>query len=229
MNYLTLRARVSLFFVVALIVAGCGGGGGTGPVDTINPTVRDQLAADAAVTQVSDLSGYFIHASTRSSSSSDASESVSGAAAECFPTNDAKTASAVREFVNGPQLRHIIVRGEVETHADASTLTGKLTAFTPATAAECMKQFIARLFASEGGVVGEVAVTPSKVDASFDEQVGFVFTVPVSSGGAFTIGVEIVLGRVDRFRSTVSVVAFDHTPDHSLAVAAMAAMANRLP
>ena len=54
----------------------------------------------------------------------------------------------VREFVNGPQLRHLIVRGEVETHADATTLTGKLTAFTATSAASCMKQFVGRLFAA---------------------------------------------------------------------------------
>jgi hypothetical protein len=211
---------------IVLIAAACGGSGGPAGNDTIDPTVRDQLTADAAVLQVDDLVGTFSRASSKKSA--DASESVSGAADECFQTNGAKTAFSVREFVNGPQLRHIIVRGEVETYADASSLTGKLTAFTPAAASTCMQQFIGRLFAAEGGVAGEVAVVPSRVDADFDEQVGFVFTVPVSSDGDFTIGVEILLGRIDRVRSTAIVVAFDRTPDHSLAVAAMTAMANRL-
>jgi hypothetical protein len=214
---------------VVMMVAACGGGSSGGaPSDTIDPKLRDQLTADVAVLQAADLPGSFSRSTSSPSSTSDASESVSGAAAECFQTNDARTAFSVREFVNGPQLRHIIVRGEVETHADASSLSGKLAAVTSSAASKCMKQFIGRLFAVEAGVVGDVAVVPSKVDAGFDEQAGFVFTVPVSGNGDFTIGVEIVFGRVDRFKATASVVAFDKTPDHSLVVAAMKAMANRL-
>jgi hypothetical protein len=221
--------KLAMTLGALIVTAACSGGGGGGATSaTIKPTVRDQLAADAAVLQAADLPGSFSRSTSSSSSGSDATESVSSAADECFRTNDAETASSVREFVNGPQLRHIIVRGEVEAHADVSSLTGKLTAFTPADASTCMKQFIGRLFAAEGGVVGDVAVLPSEVDADFDEQGGFVFTVLVSENGDFTIGVEIVFGRVGRFRATASVVAFDKTPDHALALAAMKAMENRL-
>src|SRR5258708_39030257 len=112
--------------VILLSAAACGGGGNASSTsDTIAPKVRDQLASDIAVLQAPDLPGGVFVAAGSTDVESTARDKVSQEADDCFITavND-KTATAVREFVNGKELQHIIVRGEIEAHTSASGLTG---------------------------------------------------------------------------------------------------------
>jgi hypothetical protein len=203
---------------IVLVLSACGGGGGSATVATIDPKVANQIAVDAAVLQASDLAGNW-NTNRALTDSSTSRDKVSEAAAECFRTDgDDVTANALREFLSGPSLGHVIVRGELESHRDATSLTGKLTAFTQEAASSCLKQYILHLFSPGGGVVGDLAITPSKVDGVGDEQGGFLISAPVSLNALdFTIG-----------RATMTVINFDTIPDHALAVAGMKATAHRL-
>lgn len=222
--------RRIIWALIAFAFAACsGGGGGASPSDTISPKARDQLAVDAAALQPADLPPTYspdkatdVLSSTR--------DRVSEAADECLKTDADATAIAIRELLSGKELGHIIVRAEVEAHADAGALTTAMAGLKQDDIAACVKDFASKLFNSPDSTIGTVAVTPKGVDGVGEDVGGFVLSVPVAIGGLqFTIGNDIAFARVGRYRATVSVITFDRDPDHSLAVAAMTGMVKRLP
>ena len=183
---------------------------------------------DAAVLQASDLPGSWStnRPATTASDALPSREDVLTIADACFPTPDGITATTAREFLSGPTLGHVLVRGVVEAHRDASTLTGKLPAFTLDATKACVQQEIQKLF--PGAVITDVSVVPSTVANAGDERGGFLINVHLSSGEDFFIGEDIVLARFGRFRAACTVVNFDTQPDHALCAEGLKAMGRRL-
>lgn len=221
--------RKLLWGLTAVALAACSSGGGaSGSADTVPPRAREQLAMDAAALQATDLPGTFtperatdVLSSTR--------DQIAQAADECLVADeDGTIAVAIREFLSGDELGHIIVRTITESHTDAAALQAGIEQRAPDAVKECVTQFAVKLFAT--GVIGEVTVTASEVAGVGEQRGGFVFTIPVSFGELqFTIGSEIVYARVDRFRAVATVITFDRIPDHALVDAALRAMVGRLP
>jgi hypothetical protein len=213
---------------LATVVAACGGGGSSAPPPTIDSTTKDQLTVDAAVLQMSDLPGTWSTNRPASTASDElpSRDDVLTIADTCFPTPDGITATTAREFLSGPTLGHVLVRGVVEAHQDASTLTGKLPAFTADATKACVQQEIQKIF--PGAMVTDISVVPSTVAGAGDERGGFLITVRLASGAEFAIGEDIVFARVGRFRAACTVVNFDTTPDHALCTEGLKAMGRRL-
>lgn len=212
---------------LAVTIAACGGGGSSAPPPTIDQTTKDQLTVDAAVLQMSDLPGTW-STNRPASTASDALPSrddVLTIADTCFATPDGITATTAREFLSGPTLGHVLVRGVAEAHADASTITGKLPAFTTDAAKACVQQEIQKLFP---GAIADLSVVPSVPGTAGEERGGYLLTVHLSSGADFVIGEDIVYARFGRFRAACTVVNFDTQPDHVLCTDALAAMGRRL-
>ena len=215
-------------FLLIVLLAACGGGGGGATSQTINPTVRDQLAADAAVLQAPDLPQLFA-----------AQESSSAAAAtpacdpnECFNPGglqrDDVVADAQREYAIGYRLDAIIVRGMVEMFRDDAAATAKLESFARPAVTDCLKALYVEQLTAVGATVGEVTITPSKVEGLGDEQAGFVLSfVATIDGVDYPFAVEFDFTRVGRAGLTTSVFS-PRGLDHALAVTAMTAMVNRL-
>jgi hypothetical protein len=103
-----------------------------------------------------------------------------------------------------------------------------LATLSPATVKACVPDLVKRVF-GDGVSLGAVTVDSSSVDGVGDERGGAVVTIPLSGSGVdFTIGVDIVFARVDRFRATCTVVSFDSPPDHGLCAEGLKAMVHRL-
>jgi hypothetical protein len=153
-------------------------------------------------------------------------EDVLTLADACFPTPDGITATTAREFLSGPTLGHVLVRGVVEAHRDASTITGKLPAFTADAAKACVQMEIEKIF--PGATITDVSVVPSPPGNAGDERGGFLINVHLASGENFFIGEDIVFARFGRFRAVCTVVNFDTQPDHALCTDALAATGRRL-
>jgi len=186
------------------------------------------LAVDAAVLQMTDLPGSW-STNRPASTASDALPSrddVLTIADACFATPDGITATTAREFLSGPTLGHVLVRGVVEAHADASTVSGKLPAFTPEATKACVQGELQKIF--PGAVISDVSVVPSPLADVGDERGGFLITVRLASGEDFTIGEDILFARLGRFRAACTVVNFDTQPDHSLCAESLKAMVRRL-
>jgi hypothetical protein len=215
--------------LAAVVLAACSSGGtGAGPSDTISPKVRDQLAVDAASLQPADLPGHWtperatdVLSSTR--------DQIAQAADECLAVDDdGTTAVAIRELLSGQELGHIIARGRVESHGDASTLATGLDQVTSDGVKDCITRFATKLFST--GTIGDVTVTPSTVAGVGQQGGGFLFSIPVSfSELQFAIGADIVYARVDRYRSIATVITFDRVPDHALVTSALTNTVSRLP
>lgn len=224
-----------MLFVIAFafttLCTGCGGGSGSSkPPPTIDPQERDRLAVDAAVLQASDLPGVWNtnRPASTASESLPTRDDVLTIADVCFPTPDGITSTTAREYLSGPTLGHVLVRGVVEAHRDAASLSSALATLSPATVKACVPELVHRVF-GDGVTLGAVTVDSSSVDGVGDERGGVVVSIPLSgSGGDFSIGVDIVYARVDRFRATCTVVNFDSPPDHALCVEGLKAMVHRL-
>jgi hypothetical protein len=218
--------------VLTVLLGACGGGGGGSTSPTINPTVRDQLAADVAVLQASDLPELF---ASRSSSSSedtveqrDPDECLDPSPAQNSNASDNVTAETEREFAIGLRLDAIIVRGGVAMYSDPAAPTAKLTAFGQPSVTDCLKALYIEQLTAVGGTVGDVTVTPSKVEGLGDGQSGFILAFLVTLDGVdHPFAAEFDFTRVGRAGLTVSVFS-PRGIDHSLAVTAMNAMVNRL-
>jgi hypothetical protein len=218
-----------------MVLAACGGGGGGATSDTIDPKVTDQLAANAAVLQASDLPGLF--SSNSSSSSSTADQQVSLDANQCFTSaTDQQSsapdkeliAAAEREYAIGLRLDAVIVRGRVEMYRDATTPGSKLAAFGQSAVTDCLKRLYVDQLSAVGATVGDVSVTRSKVEGTGDEQAGFLISfVATIDGVDHPFAIEFDFTRVGRVGLIVSVIS-PRGLDHSLAVTAMTAMAHRL-
>jgi hypothetical protein len=231
MNYLTRWARVSLLFAVVLLAA-CSGGGGAATSQTISPKVVDQLAADVAALQVTDLPERF--SSHSSSSSADTPESRNPN--ECLDPPDGQSsnssddvvAEVEREFAIGLRLDAIIVTGRVQLFRDVAIATSTVSAFGRSAVTDCLKSLYAEQLTAVGGTVGDVAITASKVAGLGDEQAGFVLSFVVTLDQVdHPFAAEFDFTRVGRAGLTVSVFS-PRGLDHSLAVMAMTAMVNRL-
>ena len=223
-----LPMRKHAVILSSVLLVACGGGGGASTSDTINPTVRDQLAADAGVLQLSDLPELF--ASRSSSSSADAGETRDPN--ECLnpgtEERDDLVAASEREFSIGFRLDAIIVRGNVEMFRDVAAATAKLAAFNRPAVADCLKSLYVQQLAAVGGTVGDVTVTPSTVEGLGDERSGFALSFLVTIDEVdHPFAAEFDFTRVGRAGLTVSVLS-PRGLDHSLAVTAMTAMVNRL-
>jgi hypothetical protein len=213
---------------LVITIAACGGGGSSAPPPTIDPTTKDQLSVDAAVLQMSDLPGSW-STNRQASTAADqlpSRDEVLTIADTCFRTPDGITATTAREFLSGPTLGHVLVRGVVEAHQDASTLTGKLPAFTADATKACVQQEIQKIL--PGATITDISVVPSTVAGAGDERGGFLITVRLASGAEFAIGEDIVFARFGRFRAACTVVTFDTTPDHALCAEGLKAMGRRL-
>lgn len=218
--------------MLVIALAACGGGGSSAPPQTISGQVKERLAADAVVLQASDLPGTWTTNRDPTVAASDQNrDKVSEAADACFPLDAAGiVASATREYLSGPTLGHIIVRGVVEAHADPAAITGKLSSVSASDAAKCLQQYVAKVFSGDPATtVHEITINPSTVKGVGDEQGGFLVSMPVSStnGTDFTVGADIVFARVGRFRAVLTVINFDTTPDHALATAGLKSMVLR--
>ena len=216
-----------LALILTAVVAACGGGS-SAPPPTIDPMTGDQLAVDAAVLQMSDLPGTW-STNRPASTASDALPSrddVLTIADACFATPDGITATTAREFLSGPTLGHVLVRGVIEAHADASTVAGKLPAFTADATKACVQTEIQKIV--PGATIVDLSVVPSTVAGTGDEGGGFLITVHLAGGEDFTIGEDIVFARFGRFRAACTVVNFDTQPDHSLCAESLKAMVRRL-
>jgi hypothetical protein len=215
----------------AVLLVACGGGTAASTSDTINPAVRDQLAADAAVLQVSDLPDLFAAHSSSSSQdtpvSRNPSECLDPATGQNSNASDDLVAAAQREFAIGFRLDAIIVRGVIQIYRDPAAPTAKLGAFGQSGVTECLKKLYVEQLTAVGGTVGDVSVTPSKVEGVGDEQSGFVLSFLVTIDGVdHPFAAEFDFTRVGRAGLTVSVFS-PRGLDHSLAVTAMTAMINR--
>lgn len=222
------------------MLAACGGGGGRGSTaDTIDPKVTDQLAADAAVLQASDLPEGFASSSSSSSSSSSDDSQASEDAQKCFEAaigfdpntfDKDRTAKAKRKFKFGSGRDLVTVDGEVEVYRDAANVAAQIAALGQPDVAECFRQAFVAQFTAIGATVGDLTVTPIKVDGVGEEQSGLLVSGPVTVNGVdIAFAAEFNYTQVGRFALTASVLSLQGTPDHSLAVTAMTAMANRLP
>jgi len=212
---------------VALLATSCSGGA-SGPPPTIDATVKDRLTVDAAVLQMSDLPGTW-DTNRAASTASDAlptRDDLLTIADVCVPTPDAITATTAREFLSGPTLGHVLVRGVVEAHRDASSLA-TLATFDPASVNACLPDLVQKVFGG-AAVLGDVEVAASSVDGVTDAR-GFSALIHLAGGeAAFEISADVVFARVDRFRATCTVLAFDSEPNHSLCVDGLKAMGRRL-
>ena len=226
-----MRKGVLLLLTLALVA--CGGGGGGGPSPTIAPAVRDQLAADAAVLQLSDLPRQF--AALGSESSSDqAPLSDPNQCIDPPPTQGAAmpelvvTARAHRQYAIGLRLDAVIVRGTVEVFRDAESAAGKAAEFGRPEVIDCLEALYVQQLTALGGAVGEVTASPSKVEGLGDEQTGFVLSfVAALNGVEYPFAFEFDFTRVNRAGVTVSVLS-PRGIDHALATSAMTPMVNRL-
>ena len=220
---------VALVVACAFVVAACGGGGKARPSPTIPQQTKDQLAVDASVLQLSDLPGTW-DTNRPASTASDALPSrddLLTIADTCFPTNDGITATTAREFLSGPTLGHVLVRGVVEAHADATSIAGKLSAFTDADTSTCVQQVVQKVFGASAAI-GDLSIKPSTVDGAGDERGGFLVSINLSNAGSgFTIGADMVFARAGRFRATCTVINFDSQPDHALCAEGLKAMLRR--
>ena len=219
--------------MLALAVAATGacGGGSSPPPATIAAQAKDQLAVDAAVLQITDLPGQWDtnRAASTASDSLATSDDVLAVADVCFPTADGITSTTAREYVSGRSLGHVLVRGVVEAHTDAASVTGKLSAFTVPAAAACLKDGMTKLLADGGATIADPSVAPTTVEGAGDESGGFIVSMPVSTpGGDFTIGADIVFARTGRFRATCTVIYPQEQPDHQLCADGLEAMLRRV-
>ena len=224
-----MRKRWALLALVA-IVGGCTGGGSSASPPTIDPQTRDQLTVDAGVLQVSDLPGTW-DTNREASTASDtltARDDVLTMADTCFPTTAGLTSTTAREFLSGPTLGHVLVRGVVEAHGDPTQLSTAMKALSAQTIRACVPDVMRRVFGADVQL-GEVAIDSSTVTGVGDDGGGALVTVNLSGGGnAFAIGADMVFARVGRFRATCTVINFDSPPDHTLCVAGLKAMVHRL-
>ena len=224
--------------IVTLAACGSGGGGGS-TADTIDPKVTDQLTADATVLQASDLPEGFASSSSSSSSSSSEDAQASEDAQKCFEAaigidpntfDKDRTAKAKRKFKIGSGLDAVTVEGEVEVYRDAANVAAQISALGQSGVAECFRAAFVAEFTALGASVGEFSVTPIKVDGVGDEQSGLLVTGPLTLNGVdIAFAAEFNYTRVGRFALTASVLSARGALDHSLAVTAMTAMANRVP
>ena len=99
----------------------------------------------------------------------------------CVPTPDAITATTAREFLSGPTLGHVLVRGVVEAHRDASSLA-TLATFDPASVNACLPDLVQKVFGG-AAVLGDVEVAASSVDGVTDAR-GFSASIHLSGGEA---------------------------------------------
>jgi hypothetical protein len=221
---------------IAMMVAACGGGGSGGATSgTIDPKVADQLAANAAVLQASDLPGLFSSHSSSSSSSTDTAPRSD--ADRCFtPAADQSssaldqdvTAKADREYAIGFRLDTVIVGGRVEMYRDATGPSSKLATYGQPAVTDCLKKLYVDQLTAVGATVGDVTITPSKIEGVGDEQGGFLLSfVATIDGVVHPFAIEFDFTRVRRVGLTVSVFS-PRGPDHSLTVTAMKAMVARL-
>lgn len=224
-----MRTRVGALVVACAVVFGACGGGSSAPPPTIDQTTKDQLSVDAAVLQQSDLPGVW-NANRPASTASDslqARDDVLTIADTCVPTPDGITATTAREFLSGPTLGHVLVRGVVEAHRDASTLAS-LASVTPASVKACFPDLMHKVFGADAAI-GDVTTESSTVEGVGDEGGGFVTSIHLSSGGTeFDIGADVVFARLGRFRATCTVINFDSRPDHKLCTEGLKAMLRRL-
>jgi hypothetical protein len=229
--------KPAVLLATLMVLAACSGGGTTRATSqTIDPKVSDQLAANAAVLQASDLPGSFSSESSSSSSSSSAAPQVSLGANRCLTSatgqassapDNAPIATAEREYAIGLRLDAIIVAGRVEMYRDATAPASKLAAFGQTATTDCVKKFYVDQLTAVGATVGEVSVTGSKVDGFGDEQAGFLVSfVATIDAVDHPFAIEFDFTRNGRVGLTVSVVS-PRGLDHSLAVTAMKAMAHR--
>jgi hypothetical protein len=221
---------------IVMFAAACGGGGGGATSDTINPKVADQLAADAAALQASDLPGTF--SSYASSSSSGTDSQAPSDPRECFApaTNqessaldNALIAKAEREYVIGFRLDSVIVGGEVEIFRDATGPCSKLASYGQPAVTDCLGKLYMDQLTAIGATVGAVSVTRSKVAGIGDEQSGFLLSLVATIAGVdHPFAIEYDFTRVGRAGLTVSVFS-PRGPDKAMSATAMTAMVKRLP
>jgi hypothetical protein len=223
--------------LMATMLLACGGGG-AGPPATIPPAVRDQLSADAAVLQLSDLPERFATLTDSSSSDSSSSDIPQGRdPTECLdaPSGDTSatpelvvTAKARRQYVIGARLDAIIVSGRVEVFRDAAAAGDRVKVFGRPAVTDCLKALYVQQLTAIGGTVGDVTVAPAKVEGLGDEQTGFVLSFTATIEGIdHPFAIEFDFTRVNRAGVTVSVFS-PRGLDHALSVSAMTAMVNRL-
>lgn len=224
-----MRMRVAI--VATALLMACGGGGGGVTSQTIKPTARDQLAADAAVLQAPDLPALFASQASTSSTGTterDPKECFAPAAGQSPDPASEVVADSEREYAIGFRLDAIIVRGTVEMFRDDAGATAKLASFGQSAVTNCLKALYVEQLTAVGGTVGAVSVTPSKVEGLGEEQAGFVLSfVATLDAVDHPFAVEFDFTRVGRVGLTVSVFS-PRGLDHSLAVTAMTAMVNRL-
>jgi hypothetical protein len=230
--------RVATVFAGVLVLAACGGGGGGATSETIKPEVRDQLAADAAVLQVSDLTGRFV-ANASSGASSSVDGQASPAADKCFQSatgldqaasDDERTAQSKRVFTTTSSRQELVtVEGKVEIFRDAASLTTRFASFAKPSVRDCLKQIFVDVFTKQGATVDRISIATSKIDNVGDESIGFAITGPSTVDGIdVAFGAEFHLARVGRAEVEAYVFSLQVTPDHSLAVAALTKMARRV-
>jgi hypothetical protein len=224
------QARAAIIAVTGAFLAASCSGGSSGPPATINATVKDQLSVDAAVLQMSDLPGTW-STNRVASTASDAlptRDDVLTIADICVPTPVGITATTAREFLSGPTLGHVLVRGVVEAHSDAGALAGAMATLHPDQVKACLPQLVHTVF-GDTAQLGEVSTESSTVDGVGQDGIGFRTSIHLSSGdAAFDIGADVVFARVDRFRATCTVISFDSPPDHALCADGLKAMVRRL-
>jgi hypothetical protein len=231
--------KVAGILAGVLLLAACGGGGGGATSETIKPEVRDALAADVAVLQVTDLSGSF-SSNASSSSSSDAEGQASPAADKCFQAatgldqaafDKERTATAKRVFQTVSTRQELVtVEGKVEVFRDAASLSSRFAALSKPPVSECLKQIFVDVFTKQHAAVDRISVTTSKIGNVGDDSVGFAITGPVTTADGIEVafGAEFHLARVGRAQVEAYVFSLQVTPDHSLAVAALTKMARRV-
>ena len=225
------RARALVVAVALIAAAACGGGGGnSSPPGTIDQKTKDQLAVDAAVLQQSDLPGTW-NTNRPASTASDVlptRDDLLTIAEVCAPTPDGITATTAREYLSGPTLGHILVRGVVEAHSDPSKLASTLATFTPPTVKACLPQLVHTVF-GDTAALGDVTTQSSTVEGIGDDRGGFLTSIHLTGAGTdFVISADVVFARLDRFRATCTVVTFDSQPDHALCTEGLKAMVRRL-
>jgi hypothetical protein len=231
--------KVATVFVGVLVLAACGGGGGGATSETIKPEVRDTLAADVAVLQVTDLSGSF-STNASSSSSAEAEGQASPAADKCFQTatgldpaafDKERTALAKRVFQTLSTRQELVtVEGKVEIFRDAASLSSRFASLSKPSVRDCLKQIFVDVFAKQHATVDRISVASSKIDNVGDASVGFAVTGPVTTAEGIEVafGAEFHIARVGRAQVEAYVFSLQVTPDHSLAVAALTKMARRV-
>ena len=232
---------LTLLCASALVISACGGGGGAAPPETINPSVRDQLAADVAVVQVTDLPDTFAPKSATDSDSvsSDEAGQASPEVDKCIRAvagtdestlANARTATAKRVFNNGVRQELVTVEGRVEMYKDATLPKQQMAGLSQASVSACIKKVFVDVFTRTNANVDRIAVHTQKIDGVGDESAGFVVSGPATTADGVDIafGGEFHIARVGRVLVWTYLFSLQVTPDHALAVSTIKAMTHRV-